>query len=480
MLNPTKILSWLSSTEKNNSSEALTYSDRRKFQRLNLNDCRVFIGDHGPFEVLNLGFGGLRFDISSFEQIGDLKIGQKLNCDIFLENIVINNRVIVKNLVGNSIGCAFSNLSTTESRVLKDFIKPRILGISIREIESSKLHNNNQELQMRWFQGTDGIQIFLWQTHDGQHVMQEFYFLNYFMSWENKSETFKTGIIKSPKFTGFGQISPDAIAFYKVPPYRALKLGHTILKYSDLPDIAKEKLINEISKEERRLFHRYLVKESGIKFCPVDFPALSLEVLNLSQSGIALLKNPRINVLKGNKLSGTLKLAKNQLQATIEIAYVENQCCGGNLGICKENIEKYSTFLAPRLLAQYLEKVPATIEIPRFAHPQARVFLYTGIHNSHILSLVSPEGELIAGRIAFIDKALNFYQNKLIEYECKERTILPCEWEIPKHLVNAESKPEKASVEFCTELIKISELEQEVKKAWLEVLECFLAPLQDT
>lgn len=470
MLDIARLIAWLSGTGTEKKDSQPLPSDRRRFQRLNLKECRVFIGDAGPFPILNLSFGGMRIDLSSYENLSQLQIGQKYNSDIFLENILINNQVTVKNLSEGLAGCSFSPLSITEARILKDFLKPRMLGFSLREIDAAKLKNDTPELRMRWFQGDDGTQIFLWQTTNGENVRQEFYFLDYFISWKKANEGIKTGIIKETARQGFGRISPDSVAFFHIPSYRALKLGQTILSFANLPIEAKEQLIERIAGEEQRLYHRYVIKNNEVYFVPETAKNLLIPVLNLSLNGMAILTSPNFPVQTQKSFSGTLHLGSQQIKIDFSPIYKEAQFCGGNMETTPEGKRIFSEFLAPRLLGQYLEKVPAPIEVPFFAGPGCTISLYTGLNNTHILSLLDPEGKLIAGRIAFMDNLIRFHRRNFTMHQCLEGIIFPGDWDIPAHLLKSEEPLNEAGSFFCNELLSGSPLPDELKNAWLQML----------
>ena len=470
MLDFTKLINWLSGTGDNEKyqTEEIKSSERRRFQRLNLNDCRVFIGSEGPFPVLNLSFGGIRIDLESYS--GQFQQNTELYCDVFLENILLSNSVVVKNIAGRLAGCSFSNLSINESRILRDFLKPRILGCSLREIESAKLQNDAPELRLRWFQGEDGTQIFLWQTMDGESVKQEFYFFDYFIGWEKPDTSLKIGIIKDAARRNFGRISPESIAFFKIPSHRALRLGQTILKFSQLPLEATERLINEIAKEEKRLYHRYVIREKEIYFSPVAISELNVPVLNLSSNGIAILNIPELSIEKGQKISGILQLETDELKVDFTPAFIETHFCGGSLEMSPSDHLIFSGFLAPRLLAQYLEKVPAPLEVPFFATTDSHSYLYAGLHNTHILSLIDQEGNLLAGRIAFMDILIRYHNRKLLQHSCTEGIIFPGDWDIPAHLLKGESPMSEDATNFCIELLGSSMMPAEIKSAWLGIL----------
>ncbi|MGM0599716.1 MAG: PilZ domain-containing protein [Candidatus Rifleibacteriota bacterium] len=476
MINLSKLLEWISGTRKAENKDAadLKEAERRRFQRLQLHNCKVFIGEQGPFPILNLSYGGMRLDLSNYKPTAALKTGQKLNCSIFLEKLLIDNETTLRNLSNNIAGCSFSPLSITESRMLKDFIKPRILGCSLREIENAKLKNDNPDLNMRWFQGKDGTQFFLWQTLEGRNVMQEFYFLDYFISWKQAEKELKTGLVRKESRGGFGRISPDSIVFFNIPSYRALKLGKIILEISQVPDEAKKNLIQKILGEEKRLYHRYLVKEKGISFITEGFEQKNFPVINLSLNGIALLCNDPEQVTKlsqNNKLPGKLILPETSIQIAIQPAYFENNCMGGTFRAQNTNdIEKYSKFLAPRLLGQYLELVPAPVETPPFAPAGSQSSLMTGLHNTHVLTLLSPDKKLISGRIAFMQTILRYDNNKLQEFESPKGFVFPGDWDLPSFLLNKQLNTQQTTLEFCLEMVESGELDLSIKKAWIEVL----------
>ncbi len=463
-----RLINWLSGTIEKEAATPAATADRRRFQRLNLKECRLFINQSGPFPILNLSYGGMRADLSQYEE--PLQTGQEIDCDIFLENILINNRLTIRNIENNLVGCSFSRMSVTESRILKDFLKPRILGFSLREIESARLRNDTPELKMRWFQGEDNTQIFLWQTVSGENVMQEFYFLDYYISWQQDSAGIKTGMIKESARKTFGRLTPDAIAFFKIPSYRALKLGQTILSCSRLPDDAKEKLLFEIAGEEKRLYHRYLIKEKEAFFTPENRPEMKIPVLNLSLHGAAILNCPELVFSPKTMVKGSLSLEKFQMPASFCPVYIEKQFSGGSLEIAPDKLAAFSEFLAPRLLAQYLEKVPAPIEIPFFAAPGSQTSLFTGLHNTHILSLIDSEGELITGRILFMDTLIRYHQKSLTQHQVKEGIVFPGDWEIPLQLLKGEEPAANSAVTFCRELLSNARIPEETRQAWIKVL----------
>jgi hypothetical protein len=470
MLDIARLIDWLSGTGIQEKSSSSSHSERRQFERLPLQDCSIYLGPDGPFPLLNLSFGGMRVDLGRYEKLAELKIGQELNCDIFLENILINNRIMIRNLENGLAGCAFAKFSATEARIVNAFLKPRILGFSLREIDNARLRNEDENLRMRWFQGKDGTQIFLWQTMSGENVKQEFYFLDYFIGWQNNQEDLKTGIIKESSKKSFGRLSPESVAFFNMPSYRALKLGRTILSSSRLPADAKDHLFKSITREEKRLYHRYVIKNNEVCFVPDQQPNLLIPVLNLSLQGIALLTTPDFRFDRKKQFSGTLQLATQQIRVLFKPAYEEAHFCGGSIEGDDEAMQKFSEFLAPRLLAQYLEKVPAPIEVPMKTGSGVSVSLFTGLHNTHVLSLVGPDAKLLGGRIVFMNNIVRYHLNSLKLYRCSESVIFPGDWDIPAHILHDEKDLDEQARYFCKELLENSQVADATKEAWLEAL----------
>ena len=44
--------------------------------------------------------------------------------------------------------------------------------------------------------GDDNVQVYLWQTLDGEIVKEEFYFLDYVVSWDREADTLTTARLK--------------------------------------------------------------------------------------------------------------------------------------------------------------------------------------------------------------------------------------------------------------------------------------------
>jgi len=472
MLDIGKLVKWLSGTSAKKEEASAVASERRRFQRLQLENCEVTFFGGGPFPVSNLSYGGFRVDMAGWVGLSGIEKDTLYDCQLRMQGVQLACRVVVKNIFSSLVGCAFADMTPTQSAVVGDFIKPRIIGCSLREINAAKLKNDSPELKMRWFQGENGAQIFLWQTVEGESVKQEFYFFDYFMTWDQDGEGLRTGKIRTESRSSFGRISPDSVAFYKIPPYRALQLGRTVLECSRLPEEARERILQEIAGEEKRLFHRYIVKDGGVVFV-ADAPAAHrLTVLNISMTGVALYNPPESPVSSESSISGALFIGDHSLRAMFKPAYSHANILGGRLIIeDAAGQQNFEQFLAPRLLAQYLEEVPSPTERPPYAPPNARCYLYTGLHNTHVLALIDTGGVLYSGRIAFMDRALKWHGKVLTEYRCPEGLIFPGDWELESAIVSPIVTVDVMTVQISREMVESAEqIAPEVKKAWLEIL----------
>ncbi len=469
MLNLKKLVAWLSGTSDEVVKEQTGGEERRRFQRLHLENCRLHIENEGPFPVTNLSYGGFRVDLTDWSSLSSLTGGQTIEINLHMQQMQLDCKVEVKNLFGNLAGCAYCELTPAQSRIVSEFIKPRVLGLSLREIDAARLQNDDPQLRMRWFQGEDGVQVFLWQTLAGDTVKQEFYFFDYYMGWQSDATSLQTGKVRAESRSGFGRISPDAVIFYRIPPYRALKLGRVILECSKLPDEARENMLREIAVEEKRLFHRFIVKDGGVVFVAEKLSETSFPVLNISMQGMALLKPADLNMSCENDLIGAIHDGKTSINVAFKPAYTHDNILGGLFrALTNEEQLKLEQFLAPRLLAQYLEEVPSPPELPAFASASSRAYLYTGLHNTHILSLITSDGQISHGRIAFMDRAIICKRNSIVEVHCPDGLIFPADWELDTSL--AVSKVGEVTRKICYEMVLNAELASEVKESWLKIL----------
>lgn len=480
LMNFGDLLDWICGKKPEQElQEVKAERERRQFFRIDLSDGEVFLDERGPFSIVNLSYGGMRINLSDDEFLKNVKPGDEFSGKIRFENVHFSADIIVRSIMKNDLGCAFQNLPTTFSRILGDFLKPRILGASLQEINSSSLKNHDENLRLRWFQGEDGTQIFLWQALDGEVVKEEFYFLDYIISMDLKKDNFQVGSThqEGSLKAGFGRIDTNSIAFFKVPSFRALKMGRAILESAAVPMEARAKLLASIVKEERRLYNRYILGESDrqIHFALKDSPDTPLRIFNLSLQGIAFMAPDmdaqRKQFAEGTKIEGKVVLPEAELDAKVAFVYIHNHIMGGNLTLCnKSDEESLAMFLAPRLLGQSLEEVPPPSEMKPFAPSESRAYLFIGFHNTHLLSLVAQKNRLVFGRICFMDFALVYERDKLTTYSCPRGIIFPSDWDLPLELVEKQAENSVSHIEACQQMLESGNIPAEVVASWKSVL----------
>lgn len=472
------LLNWISGRTAPVAPVAVSQPERRRFQRIDLGEGGLTIGQEGTFPIANISYGGVRIDLKRPEAGVYFPVGRLFLGQVALQNLQFTTQFKVCNVIGTLVGLAFESLSTAHSRIVSEFMRPRILGASLQEINSATLQNRDPGLQLRWFQGEEGTQIFLWQTLDGGTVKEEYYFLDYVITWDNQKHLLQTGRLRdSSGKAGFGRIDPSAVAFFQVPSHRALKMGRVILENATLPREVLDPLLNGISREERRLYFRYVLKEGddGLRFFFGKNREGSLKIANLSFNGLALVV-PDGEVVaeldRGQELEGELQIGEQFLPVHVQLAFASKQVVGGHMRLLDPGKSEFlAAYLAPRILGQSLEELPAPMEeeVP-FAPSGSRSYLHVGLHNTHILSLVAPGTRLVSGRIVFMDKVVCWERSLLTAYACPCGIVFPRDWDLPHELVEKlpDLTPEIQAI--CFQMIAAAALPEEVRKAWEKVL----------
>jgi len=473
------LLNWISGRSPvGQTRTTASQSERRRFQRIDLAEGKLTIGSEGSFPINNISYGGVRIDLRHPELLGNFPSGRVFEGRIDLLSIHFATRFKVCNVVENFVGCSFDNLSSAHSRIVSEFMKPRIIGASLQEINASTLQNRDPGLRLRWFQGDEGAQIFLWQTLNGGTVKEEYYFLDYLITWDNVKHLLQTGRISdSGGKAGFGRIDPSSVAFFQVPSHRALKMGKVILENAGLPIEAVAPLLNGISREERRLYFRYVLKEndSNLRFYPGKSREGFFRVANLSFNGLALALpegEQAAELERGQELEGELQIGERFITVQVRLSYSAPQLIGGNMRILDpDKTEILAGFLAPRILGQSLEELPAPMEeeVP-FAPSGSRSYLFVGLHNTHILSLIAPGNRLVNGRIVFMDKVVRWEHSLLTAYSCPRGIIFPRDWDLPHELVEPIPTLSPETVAVCSQMIEAARIPEEMRKAWEKVL----------
>ncbi|MBF0407369.1 MAG: PilZ domain-containing protein [Candidatus Riflebacteria bacterium] len=477
------LIKWISgSGEKKQEVPAKPASNRRRHSRLECPEGKVFFADKGPYELLDLSFGGLRFTKKTADRNLDksfpvIKPDEKFAASVVLGSVKLNVTLVLKNQTTDFAGCSFVDLSANHSKILSNFLKPRILAKSLHEISAGALKTDESAMKMRWFQGDENTQVFIWENDAGKPIKVEFYFLDYLIKMDEEKKLVQTGKIREgmPK-TGFGRGDASAFAFFNTPSQKTLKIGQTIMEASVIPEPARGKIIENMEREERRLFQRYFPENDEKMIFSCDNPGNNkLLVTNLSLEGIAFLNDENLSKTfspEKGEFSGVLRIGSESIEAKVQILYQNKQIMGGYLKLREGNSsERLAAYLAPRILAQSLEETQPPVEEYPFAPPGSRPYLYVGRHNTHILSLIAPVDRLVTGRIAYKDIILCFEKGKTVIYRSERGIVFPGEWEIPiETLERLDTFPEEARF-TCTEILKTAKISEDVSKTWLKVLE---------
>lgn len=453
--------------------------EKRRFVRVNLQGAHLYLGKNGPFAILNLSFGGLRAMIPPPHRPQPDTV---VHAQMVLPPSRFTTRLAVKNNHGNEVGLAFLELGPKESRLLADHLRPLLIGGSLHEITGLELQSPDPRLKLRWFQGENDTQLFVWQSLDANQVVkEEFYFCNYVMVHDREQDTLRVGKVEegAPKKAGSGRIDPDSAVFFGTPPFQALRLGQAILDSSSLPAGMRDGLLAGIAREERRLFRRYLLKddEARVGFVPAEMPTARWQVVNLSLTGIALLVEGGLPAdgrdwSQRDVVAGHLVLGDKRIPAQIWPRYWQGDLVGGRLQIeMQEGAEHLAEFLAPRLLGQLLEEDPRPGDELFPARPGARPYLYVGVHNTHLLALVGPGAALLEGRLVVLDQLLTFARGKLKAYVNHGPMLMAIERELP--LGQLVEQPLKPYLRYLArELIASAPaVADEVRTAWLKALD---------
>ncbi len=444
--------------------------ERRVSLRLDFSEGVVQIADIGDFQIIDLSQGGFSF-VASGSAADDFKVGDSFQARIRLASVFFENEPQVCSIRNEEIGCSFKTLPLGHARILNEFLKPRRLGSSIREIKAT-------EKNLRYFQGDEETQIMYWTDSEGNFENADFYFMNYLVSVNGKENSVKTAFVQTPFLGGnrYGVQGQGTLIHHESPSYRCLKLGHLILDHASLPEDIYLDLGSIMFREEKCTFSRVILgkQEKNIDFVFTDEHGdARLKLISLCATAFsALLPDmpPKRTLPPGTVLEGRLKLPDREVRATLKVVFQQDFVIGGSLKTTEESEkEMLASFLVPRLLGKSLEASKPPAEAKPFAPDGGHTTLYVGIHNTHLLSLLVDE-RLFYGRLVFGNSIILWEKNKLSAFSCDQGIVCPSDWEIvanPRERIVQDS-PEL--INAVREILTHSEVKTEVKKAWETVL----------
>jgi len=447
-------------------------AEHRISPRLSYSDGVVQIMGVGEFPLVDLAQGGLSLKTRDHPILANPQPGMLLPSKVRLGSVFFETDLRVCSFRADEIGCAFGTMPAGHSRILNDFLKPRMLGTSLREIRAT-------EDNLRWFQGDEEAQILFWSKPGGGFDKADFYFMDYVISFDGNDSSLRTGFVRTPFLGGgsHGVPGQGTIVYNETPSYRALRLGHIIFEHGSLPEDIYLQLGSIMYREEKCTFSRVILGENDrnitFEFSDESGPVV-LRVASLCSTAIsALLPDAAVKrkIPQGTLLNGMLHLPDRVLPATFKVVFQHDFLLGGGLKLQQaSDAECFASFLTPRLLGKSLELVAPPAEVKPFAPNESRTSLHVGIHNTHLLSLIIHPDRLLYGRLVFSDRIILWDKNTLSAFSCPQGLIFPSDWDI---ITNSREKiPHDDPVLLTTvrEILQSARISQEVLKAWEAIL----------
>ncbi|NLI79905.1 MAG: hypothetical protein GX442_26100 [Candidatus Riflebacteria bacterium] len=484
----TDLLRWILGREQEpETPAAASPKEHRASPRLNFSQGVVQVQGVGDFPLVNLSQGGLALHTRDHPILARAPAGMVLPAKIRLGSVFFETDLKVVALEGGDVGCAFGTLPPAHSRALADFLKPRILGRSLREIDATALKATDPALRLRWFQGDEGTQLFCWTDGDEGPERMEFYFLDSLVSCEKRGRNLQTAYVRTQALGPVGPADRAAIAYHPAPSYRVLRLGRTIVEHSPLPAPIKNLLEDLLFREEKCSFSRVVMadRDRNVVFeMEARSGSLALPVVSLSSNSMTLLPPeslPLKDIAEGDVYQGMLRLPDRKLALTFKVLFRQDYLLGGGLKLIRPcDVEALSAFLAPRLLGKSLETLPPPAETRPFAPQGSRASLFVGIHNTHLLSLVVPPDRLVYGRLVLGDRAIVFDRNALTAYACPRGFIFPTEWDIATGSLERIPHDDPALLAAIHEVLQSARLPEEVRLSWTTALPTVPVPAEST
>lgn len=480
----TDLLRWIFDREQESDAPAATApKEHRASPRLSFDQGVVQVLGVGDFPLVNVSQGGLALHTRDHPILARAPAGMVLPAKIRLGSVFFETDLKVVALEGGDVGCAFGTLPPAHSRALADFLKPRILGRSLREIDATALKATGPALRLRWFQGDEGTQLFFWTDGDEGPERLEFYFLDSLVSCEKRGMNLRTAYVRTQALGPVGPADRAAIAYHPSPSYRVVRLGRTIVEHSSLPAPIKSLLEDILFREEKCSFSRVVMadRDRNVAFeMETRTGSLALPVVSLSSTSMTLLPPealPLKDIIEGDVYQGMLRLPDRMLALTFKVLFRQDYLLGGSLKLIRPcDVEALSAFLAPRLLGKSLEPLPAPAESKPFAPQGSRASLFVGIHNTHLLSLVVPPDRLAYGRLVFCDRAVVYDRHSLTAFACPQGFIFPTEWDVPQGSLERIPSDDPALLAIIHEILQSARLPEEVRSSWATALPAVPAP----
>jgi hypothetical protein len=190
------------------SPNPIDWSEKRRDNRLDLPQENLLVvhlmskdptGDLAKTlaaSVRNLSMRGCGLLFNNKEDWTRLALKQVLVASLDVEGFSIPLQVEVVRLTGgNQAAVRFKPPYPRELEKLEKFLEPRFLGLSLREIDPSKLQMNQQK-GFRWFQGVNDTNLFTWvDAQSGIVTQQQLVFLGKVVEWKSTGSV-QTGAVR--------------------------------------------------------------------------------------------------------------------------------------------------------------------------------------------------------------------------------------------------------------------------------------------
>ncbi|MFN0118716.1 MAG: hypothetical protein ACKVQC_10570 [Elusimicrobiota bacterium] len=195
------------SNDKESSDQSLSWNEKRKQFRLELDDHpkpRIFLlkpesGEIDKFplgNVKNISLRGCRMVFQNIEDVQRLKEGQIYSSSLEIEDFSLLLQLkVVRFISKDNVAFQFVAPFPKDFNQLEWFVEPKIVGQSLREIDPTALQQKPGQA-LRWFQGVNETHLFIWFDQQQQTPKEiQLVFMNNVFEWDHV-QGIKTGKIK--------------------------------------------------------------------------------------------------------------------------------------------------------------------------------------------------------------------------------------------------------------------------------------------
>lgn len=245
-------------------------------------------------------------------------------------------------------------LEESGARQLNRLIEPILLGDSIREINSERLDKGTEETPVRWFQGKNDTNIFLWSLEDKETADQiQFVFMDYVIEWK-QGKKIKVGEVvdSGPERIGYGRVDPCLISFYGIPAPDILNLARAIISGFEGDQEVRSLIKELVADGERRYFSRLKLFDS-VKARIGENEGV---VVDLSYNGFSFTsETPMTGVYRGQSVNAELTMPWGDMSLEASISHKTEHFLGAHiLNLPEEMKDKLRDYLRDKFIGDDL------------------------------------------------------------------------------------------------------------------------------